>query len=176
MSVENDEIISSKYTTYFKYSLFVLCFKTTKMLILGVCFILYYLKLSGKNSLASSDYWNLYWIKRLGAMWSYYGDEIADRIAKCLSNVLMSYHWEIEFSCRGSEIRDLIRNLQQNHSSLCDIINMCTINLFLFSNLIFWVSWLFDWEKGVFLHIKKPTCLRDEVVYLVTACKLNCGR
>ena len=47
--VENDEIVSSKYTTILIKSLFVLYFETTKMLIFGVCFILYYLNLSGKN-------------------------------------------------------------------------------------------------------------------------------
>ena len=47
--IENDEIVSWKYTTILIKSLFVLYFETTKMLIVGVCFILYYLNLSGKN-------------------------------------------------------------------------------------------------------------------------------
>ena len=65
------------------------------------------------NNLASSDYWNLYRIIRLGTLWSHYWDEITDRITKCLSDVLVSYQWEIDFCYRGSKIlRDLIRNLQ----------------------------------------------------------------
>ena len=54
MIVENDEIVSSKYTTILIKSLFVLYFETTKMLIFGVCFILYYLNLSGKNGFWSN--------------------------------------------------------------------------------------------------------------------------
>ena len=92
--------------------------------------------ISFAKNLASSYYWNLYWIIQLWAMWSYYWDEITDRITKCLSYVLMSYQWEIEFCYCGSKIRDLIRNLQQNRMSFCSTINMCTINLFAFSNLI----------------------------------------
>ena len=44
------------------------------------------------NNLTSSDYWNLHWIIRLGAVWSHYWDEIKDRITKvsrmfwCLTN------------------------------------------------------------------------------------------
>ena len=45
LKVENDEIVSSKYTMILIKSLFVLYFETTKMLIFGVCFILYYLNL-----------------------------------------------------------------------------------------------------------------------------------
>ena len=84
--------------------------------------------MSFANNLTSSDYWNLYWIIRLGAMWSRYWNEIKDRITKCFSGVLMSYKWEIEFYYCGSKIRDLTWNLRQNHSSFCDTINMCTIN------------------------------------------------
>ena len=76
---------------------------------------------------------------------------------------------KIEFCYRGSKIRDLIRNLQQNHSSFCNTINMCRINWFVFSNLAPRVSWLSDREEGALLHIKKPTCPGNEVVYLVTA-------
>ena len=60
------------------------------------------------NNLTSSDYWNLYWIIRQGAMWSHYWDEIQDQITKCFSDVLMSYQWEIEFCYIGSKIRDLM--------------------------------------------------------------------
>ena len=63
--------------------------------------------------------------------------------------------------------QDLIRNLQQSHSSFCDTINMCTINLIVFSNLIPRVSWLFDREECVFLHIKKSTWPGNEVLYSV---------
>ena len=49
LKVENNEIVSSKYTTILIESLFVLYFETTKMLIFGVFFILYYLNLLGKN-------------------------------------------------------------------------------------------------------------------------------
>ena len=101
-------------------------------------------------------------------MWSYYWDEITDRITKYFSDVLLSYQKEIEFCYRGSKIWDLIRNLQQNHSSFCDTINMCTINLFVFSNLVPRVSWLSNREEGSFLDIKKPAYPGNEVVYLVT--------
>ena len=77
----------------------------------------------------------------------------------------MSYQPEIEFCYRGSKIRYLIWNLQQNHSSFCDTINMCTINLFVFSNLVSKVSWIFSREEGVFLLIKKPTSSGNEVVF-----------
>ena len=60
-------------------------------------------------------------------------------------------------------------HLQQNHSSFFDTINICTIILFVFSNLIRRVSWLSNREEGTFFHIKKPTCPGNEVVYLVTA-------
>ena len=124
------------------------------------------------NNLASFDYWNLYWIIRQEAMRSHYWDGITDQITKCLADVLMSYQWEIEFCYRGSKIRDLIRKLQQNHSTFCSTINMCTINLFVFSNSVPRVSW----EESAFYHIKKPTCPGNEVVYLITAWRLNCGR
>ena len=39
---ENDEIVSSKYTMILIKSLLVLYFETTKKLIFGVCFILYF--------------------------------------------------------------------------------------------------------------------------------------
>ena len=120
--------------------------------------------------------WTLYWTIRLEAMWSYYGYEITDRIARCLPDVLMSYQWQIKFCCCGSKIRDLIRNLQQHYSSFCDNINKCTINLFVFSNFVFRVSWVLDGDEGTSLHIKKPTCPGNEVVDLVTAGKVNCGR
>ena len=84
-------------------------------------------------------------------MWSHYWDEITDRIAKCLLVVLKSCQREIEFYCPDSKIRDLTRNLQQNHSSLCDITNICAINLFVFSNLVPRVSWLPDREEGPFI-------------------------
>ena len=84
-------------------------------------------------------------------MWSYYWDERTDRIAKSLLIVLKSCQWEIEFYCPDSKIRDLTRNLQQNHSSLYDITNMCAINLFVFSNLVPRVSWLSDTEEGPFI-------------------------
>ena len=41
------------------------------------------------------------------------------------------------------------------------------------SNLVPRVSWLSDKEEGVFLHIKKPTCSGNQVVYLVTAVKIE---
>ena len=109
------------------------------------------------------------------AMWSYYWDEITDRITKCLADVLMPYQWEIKFCYCGSKIWDFILNLQQNHLPFCDSINMCTINLFVFSNLISRVSWLSDREEGTFHYIEKPTCPGNQVVYLVTAWKLNCS-
>ena len=84
-------------------------------------------------------------------MWSHYWDEITDRIAKCLLVVLKSCQWEIEFYCPDSKIRDLTRNLQQNHSSLCDITNICAINLFVFSNLVPRVSWLPNREESPFI-------------------------
>ena len=127
------------------------------------------------NNLTSFDYWNLYWIIRQGAMWSHYWDEIQDQITKCFSDVLMSYQWEIEFCYIGSKIRDLIWNLQQNHSSFCDTSNMCTIN-FLFSNLVPRVSWPSDNEEDTFRHINKPTYPGNKVVNLVTTWKLNHGR
>ena len=71
--------------------------------------------LSLAKNLGSPDYWNLYWIIRLRAMW-YYWDEITDQIKKCFLNVLISYQWEIEFCYHGSDIQNLIQNLQQNHS------------------------------------------------------------
>ena len=71
--------------------------------------------LSLAKNLGSPDYWNLYWIIRLRAMW-YYWDEITDQIKKCFLNVLISYQWEIEFCYHGSNIQNLIQNLQQNHS------------------------------------------------------------
>ena len=42
--VEKDEIVSSKYTSYLNNSWFALYFKTTKLLILRACSILYFLK------------------------------------------------------------------------------------------------------------------------------------
>ena len=90
---------------------------------------------------------------------------IIDWITNCLLDVLMSYQPEIEFCYRGSKIRYLIWNLQQNHSSFCDTMNMCTINLFVFSNLVSKVSWIFSREEGAFLLIKKPTCSGNEVVF-----------
>ena len=83
-------------------------------------------------------------------MWSHYWDDIKDGITKCFSDAVMSYQWEIEFCYRGSKIRDLIWSLQQNHSSLCDTINMCTLNLFVLSNLVPRVSWLSDKEEGAY--------------------------
>ena len=62
------------------------------------------------------------------------------------SNVKMSGQWEIKVCYRGSKMQDLIQNLQQNHSPFCDIINMCTINLFAFTNLVPRVSWLSERE------------------------------
>ena len=115
------------------------------------------LYVSFANNLASNDYWNLYWIIPLGAILNHTagGDLIIllmiDRITKCLSDVLMSYQREIEFCYRVSKIRDLIRNLQQNHLSICDTINICTINLFVFNNLVPRVSWLTNKEEGAFL-------------------------
>ena len=70
---------------------------------------------------------------------------------------------------RGSKIRHLMRNLQQNHSSFCGTINMSTMNLFVFSNLVPRVSRLSDREEGVFLHIKKLMCPGNEVMYLLAA-------
>ena len=58
---------------------------------------------------------------------------------------------------------------KQNYSSFCDTINMCMINLFIFSTLAPRVSWLFDKEEDAFLHIKKPTCPGNKVLYLVAA-------
>ena len=55
---------------------------------------------------------------------------------KVFSDVLMLYQWEIELCYHSSKIRDLMRNLWQNHSSFCDTVNMCTINLFVLSNLV----------------------------------------
>ena len=51
----------------------------------------------------------------------------------------------------------------------------CTIILFVFSNLVPRAFWLYDRGEGAFFHIKKPTCPGNEVVYLVTVWKLNCG-
>ena len=119
------------------------------------------------KNLSSSDYWQLHWIIRLEVMWLNYWDEVTDRIAKCLSDVLMSYKWEIEFCYSCTKIRDLTRNLQQNHSSFWDTINMWTIKLFAFSNLVPRVSWLSDREGGTFFHIKNPTCSGNELVYLL---------
>ena len=132
--------------------------------------------MSFASNLASSDYWNLYWIIRLGAMWSYYWDEIKDRVTKCLSDVLMSYQWEIEFCYRVSKIREVIWNLQLHHSSFCETSNMCTTNFLGFISLIPRVFRLSNREEGAFFHIKKPTYPGSKVVYLVTAWKLNCGR
>ena len=97
-------------------------------------------------------------------------------IIKCLSNVLMSYQWETKFRHRGSKIRDLTWNLQQNHLSFCNIINMCGINLFIYSNLVSRVSWLSGRDECALLHTKKLTCPGYQVLYLVTAWKLNCSR
>ena len=69
----------------------------------------------------------------------------------------MQYQWEIEFCYCGSKKRDLVQNLQQNHSSFCDTINMCKTNLFVFSNLIPRVSWL-SGRKMPFFISKNPTC------------------
>ena len=84
---------------------------------------------------------------------------LPNQITKCLPDVLMSYQREIKFCYRGSRIRDLIRNLQQNHSSFCDTINMFTINLFVCSKLFPRFSWISDREEGALLHIKKSTAL-----------------
>ena len=67
-------------------------------------------------------------------------------------------------------------NLQQNHLSFYVTINMCIINLIVFSNLVPRVSWLSDKEEAAFLHIKKAKCPGNMVVYLLTAGKLNCGK
>ena len=108
-------------------------------------------------------------------MWSFYWDKITDRLSKYLSDVLMSYQWEIEFCCRGSKILDLIRNSHQSYYSFCDTLNISTIKLFVFSNLVPRIS-CFSIKEGGVLHIKEQTCPGNKVVYLVTACKFNCGR
>ena len=97
---------------------------------------------------------------------SYYQDEITDRITKYLSDVLLSYLWQIEFCYCRSKIRDLIRNLHQNHSSFCGTNNMFKITLFVFSKILHRVFWLFDRKESP----------GNKVVYLVTAWKLNLGR
>ena len=78
-------------------------------------------------------------------------------LAKLLHDVMMSKkkimhsikHWftinvlltmMTEFCYCGSKIRDIIRNLQQSHSSFCDII---TIKLFKFSSLV--PKWQLRW-------------------------------
>ena len=66
----------------------------------------------------------------------------------------MSYQWAIEFFCRGSKMRELIRSLQQDHLSYYETINICAINFFVFSNLVVRVSWLSDSEEEAFHHIK----------------------
>ena len=92
-----------------------------------------------------------------------------DGVTTPLLDVLMPYLCEIEFCYRGREIRHLIWNLQQSHSSFCNNVNKWTTNLFIFRKLVPRVSWFSDREEGTFLHIKKPTCPRNEVAYLVTA-------
>ena len=49
---------------------------------------------------------------------------------------------------------------------------MSTINLFVFSNIVPKVSWLSN-EEGNFLHIKKPTCPGNKIVYLVVKIELR---
>ena len=49
---------------------------------------------------------------------------------------------------------------------------MSTINLFVFSNIVPKVSWLSN-EKGNFLHIKKPKCPGNKIVYLVVKIELR---
>ena len=68
----------------------------------------------------------------------------------------MSYQYEIEFSYRGSKIRDSIRNLQRNRSLFCDTIIMCTINLFLFNSLVPRVSGISDRDERRFPSYQKP--------------------
>ena len=49
---------------------------------------------------------------------------------------------------------------------------MSTINLFVFSNIVPKVSWLSN-EEGNFLHIKKPKCPGNKIVYLVVKIELR---
>ena len=79
-----------------------------------------------------------------------------------------------EFCYRGRKIRDLLRNWQQNHSSICDTMDICTINLFVFSNLVRMISWPSNRGKFAFFHIKQPACPGNEFLDLNTAWKLNC--
>ena len=49
---------------------------------------------------------------------------------------------------------------------------MSAINLFVFSNIVPKVSWLSN-EEGNFLHIKKPKCPGNKIVYLVVKIELR---
>ena len=56
---------------------------------------------------------------------------------------------------------------------LCDTINMRMIHLLVFSNLVSRISWLSDREEGDLLHIKKPTCSGNEILYFEVIMKIE---
>ena len=122
-------------------------------------------------NLAPSDYWNLYWIIQLGTMWSYYWDGITDWIIECLSDVLMSYQWQQNFAIVVTRYKISYRIYSKitHHSRYHQHVS----NQFVCIQQICSQVPCLSHAEGTFLHIKKPTCSGNKIVYLVTAWKLN---